>query len=217
MNSMTVFPTRPVLVVIGVAFLPLAAISAAARMLGVDVMYLTRDTAAIAGIHPLAGILSNAGILLWWASAAIWFFTAAFHRRMKSDDPFLFSLCSGLASAYLALDDLLQIHEFLAPTYLRVPEEGVYGALAMGAVVYAWRFRQFLLRADACLLLLAGFLLAGSVGIDAVLEPWLWRLGNWTGLLEDGLKWMGIICWLSFCLLRCFTEICKNTETPASS
>jgi hypothetical protein len=37
---------------------------------------MTNDTAAIARIHPIAGILSNLGVLLWCASASICLFAA---------------------------------------------------------------------------------------------------------------------------------------------
>lgn len=187
------------LLAVGVgAIVPLALIVLFRVHAGIGVADMTRDPSSIAHIHPLLGALSSLGVLLWSGCAAIWLFCAGVLRSLRESDAARFSLVSGILSAYFALDDLFQVHEFLAPTYLGLPERAVYGLLAVATVWYLWAFRRQLVGDDVVLLLVSYCLLAMSVSIDAVFEKWLWRLEEWTYLLEDGFKWTGIIFWLAF-------------------
>src|SRR5574344_2729314 len=49
----------------------LLAITAARLFLGVSMPNMTRDITAIANVHPLSGVLSNLGILLWCVAATV--------------------------------------------------------------------------------------------------------------------------------------------------
>lgn len=187
----------------GLALLPLALVALLRVVLGIGVQDMTRDVAAIAHIHPLLGALSSVGILLWCSAASIWFFSASIHRKLRDFGAARFCVASGALSAYFAFDDLFQFHEYLAPTYLGLPEPGVYVLLAVVMAAYLWIFRRQWPRADAILLLLALCFLGGSVSIDVLLDRWLWRLDDWKYLIEDGLKWFGILSWLGFCVTRC--------------
>lgn len=184
---------------------------------------MTRDVAAIAGIHPLSGILSSVGILFWWTSATIWFFAAFLRRVFQGTSGVGFLIYSGLLSAYLGLDDLFQFHEYLAPTYLEVSEGAVYGLLVFATAFYLWRYRRSFQRPDGVLLLIALAFLSGSVVVDVALEPWLWRLKDWTLFIEDGLKWLGICFWTAFCVVRCTRDlrsilpIASTESLPAAS
>lgn len=182
--------------------LPVMLVGLASSWLAIEVRVLTQDATALAKVHPLAGVLSSLGILVWWTSASLWLFCAGVHRREGEERLWRFCLSSALLSGYLALDDLFQIHESLAPVYLGIPEGAVYGLLGMAVVAYLLSFRDLLLNLRGLLLLGALGLLAVSVGVDG-LEHWLWRLGHWTYLLEDGLKWMGIVSWCAFCVVWC--------------
>lgn len=176
----------------------LAAVAAAALLIGVNMPDMTKDVAAIAKIHPLAGVLSSLGILLWCATASICLFAAMSLRNSARDDGFRFLLFSALLSAYLLCDDLFQIHETLAPRYLGLSEKAVYAALGTAAAAYFIAFRWVILRTHYGILLLALSFLAGSVLIDTLLEPYLWRLGQWAYFFEDGAKWLGIASWCSY-------------------
>lgn len=182
--------------------LPVLLVALASSWLAIEVRILTQDATALAKVHPLAGVLSSLGILVWWTSASLWLFCAAVHRREGEQRLARFCLSSALLSGYLALDDLFQIHESLAPVYLGIPEGAVYGLLGLAVAAYLLSFRDQLLNRRGLLLLGALGLLAASVGVDG-LERWLWRLGHWTYLLEDGLKWMGIVSWCAFCVAWC--------------
>lgn len=198
---------RVTLAAAGTAAIPLAGIAIARLLLPIKIPDMTRDVAAIAGIHPLSGILSSLGILFWWSSATLWLFAASLRRTCQGAAGVGFLVCPGLLSAYLGLDDLFQVHEYLVPTYLKVPEGAVYGVLALATACYLWRYRRRLLAPDGALLLLALALLSGSVVVDAVLGPWLWRLKDWNYFVEDGLKWAGICFWTAFSVVRCAREL----------
>lgn len=192
------------------ALLPLAVIAWVHHLLGVETGNITRDVAVLADIHPLTGALSSMGILMWWAAAAIWFFSSAIHHKLRSHEEFLFTLSFGLLSSYLALDDLFQIHEYLAPTYLGIREGAVYVALVLALISIIVRFRQRMMCADTIFLVLSLGLLACSMLIDIAAESdsFHWSMsGDYTYLLEDGAKWLGIVCWCGFSILRCMAEI----------
>jgi len=203
----TLFSARSVGGVVALAVLTLCAVTGAHTWGGVDLPTLTRDMAAVAGVHPLTGVLSALGVLLWAASAAIWLFAAlVLHDRARRAAS-RFALCSGLLSAYLGLDDLFMVHERLAPELLGLPELAVHGAIAACTLAYLLWFMERLLRADAGWLLLALVMLGASMFVDAVLEPWMWRLGDWVFLIEDGCKWLGIVFWFAFCVARCRVDV----------
>lgn len=207
---------RAILLTAGAAATPLLGVAAARVFLQVKIPDMTRDVAAIGGVHPLSGILSSLGILLWWTSATIWLFVALVQRGDHEAAGTGFHVYSGFLSAFLGLDDLFQIHEYLAPTYLKVPERLVFGLLAIATALYLWRYRRFLQRPDGVLLVVALAFLSGSVAIDAALEPWLWRLKDWSFFVEDGLKWLGICFWTAFCVVRSTSDL-RSTPPRGSS
>ena len=159
----------------------------------------TRDTASIAGIHPLAGFLSNLGILLWSASFFISLFTAITLRNSLTKKDFQFLITSALISGYLLFDDLFMFHEFLATEYLGVNENIVLFILVLAVVAYLFVYRREILKTDLRMLILAMALLGFSVFIDAAPSrlPNV-QLGQWEYILEDGSKWLGIACWCSY-------------------
>lgn len=198
------------------ALTPLAAVAIATLRFGVAISDVTRDVASIGQLHPLAGILSSLGILLWWTSASLWLFLAAVHRKARSNQAFRFAVASGLLSAYLTFDDLFQFHEALAPRYLGVPEPLAYAALVAVVAAYLFIFRRRLLRSDGAILALAIALLASAMASDLILWRSPWPLGQWARLIEDGLKWSGIVGWCLFCVVRCRAELATGEEREVS-
>ena len=200
---MTTGLPRVILTTVSLSAIPLIGIVIVGVFLGVKFSAMTNDVAAIANIHPLSGFLSSLGILLWWASATVWLFTASLMQKSRETSGLAVLVFSGLLSMYLAFDDLFQFHEHLAPVYFRVSEKAVYGLIAFVTTLYLYRYRRLLCREDAILLLLALLFLSGSVLCDTALKPWLRRFEDWSYLLEDALKWVGICFWTAFCLFRC--------------
>jgi hypothetical protein len=186
-----------------ITFIPslsvLAAMAVVSMLFQVSMPTMTRDVTAIANIHPLSGILSNLGMLLWCAAASICAFAAMTLRNVKPRDAFWFLVSSALLSAYLLFDDFFLFHEELAYRYFGLSENVVYAALGIAVSAYFIAFRRIILRTNFGVLLLALVFLATSVVIDAFLEPWLLqRIGHWEYFFEDGAKWLGIASWCSY-------------------
>lgn len=209
--------TRPSLALLTLALLPLVMVAGAGILFEKDVQLMTRDLAAVADVHPLTGALSSLGVLLWWTSASIWFFLAAVHPGNGAAGHLYFAASSGLLSAYLALDDLFQFHETLAPRYLGVSEQAVYAMLAIAVLFYLWRFWPLVVDRENPWMMLALALLVGSVVIDNILEAWVAWLGPWIYLVEDGAKWLGIVCWAAFAVVwgRGRTRVWTGTDSAS--
>lgn len=178
-------------------------------LFGVSIPHVTRDAADVLNIHPFTGALSGLGIMLWWTSASIWLFSSAIHYALRATELFRFTLGFGLLSGYLAMDDMFQIHEHLAPFYLLVREESVYLLIASATLFLLVRFRAQLLRPGGVLFWLSLAFLAGSVAADQFIEPWLSE-HDWHYLIEDGPKWVGIVSWCGFCIIRCYRDVLSS-------
>ncbi len=175
---------------------------------------LTRDVAATADLHPLFGILSNLGILLWTASACICLFSARVLAHGRVDHR-RFLVASGLLSAYLMIDDWFMFHEFLAPRYLGIKESQVFIVLGLAVLAYLWLFRRMLLAAHYVVLGLSIACLGASVGFD-VLQRQLRMSGEVRHLLEDGAKWFGIALWCSFQVRTALDLVRDGQVVPAT-
>ena len=202
---------RKVLLLGGIAVIPLMVIASLRLSLNIKIPDMTRDVAAIGGIHPLSGFLSSLGILFWWTSSSIWFFSAIIKRQINSDANIKFQIYSGLLSLYLALDDLFQFHEHIAPNHLKLPELVIYLIFLFLISSYVWNFKDILMKNEALLAKISIFFLAGSVFVDISLEGFLlWTIKNWSYLIEDGLKWLGIFYWAAFSVEYCIFDL-KHT------
>ena len=190
--------TRQMLITFVPSVFILVAIAMVSILFQVRMPTMTQDVLAIAKLHPLSGILSSLGILLWCAAASICLFAAMTLRNVKPRYTFRFLLSSALLSTYFLFDDFFQFHEDLAPQYLGLNELVVYVALGIAVSAYLVVFRRIILRTNFGALLLALGFLTSSVVIDAILAPWLWRLGHWEYFFEDGAKWLGIASWCSY-------------------
>jgi hypothetical protein len=79
-----------------------------------------------------------------------------------------------------------------------VDEKLVYAALGIAVSAYLIAFWRVILQTHFAVLLLALGFLGSAVVMDALLEPWLRRLGHWEYFVEDGAKWLGIAAWCSY-------------------
>jgi len=103
---------------------------------GIPIGNLTRDPSAVMGAPFYIGILSQAGIFFWSASAAICMFSAKIiskHPDSYKLKRFLF--VSGLLTMLLGLDDIFLFHESVYPYYLGIHEKVVYATYA-GLVLF---------------------------------------------------------------------------------
>lgn len=197
--------------------LPLAGV-AVFRLHGeVPIADMLRGVTALADLHPLAGALSTLGIFGWWSSVTLWGFVAWLHSATPDDDSYRFPLYSGLLSAWLAVDDPFQVHEALAQDYLGVAKPVSLALLAAATAAYLGRFRRTIVRSPGRWLLLMSLApLAGSLFVDTILIDWMWRLRDRKILVEDGLKWLGIVFWLGFCVVHCRAALLESMRRSAA-
>jgi hypothetical protein len=188
----------------------LLAVAVGSTFFQVDMRTLTSDVATVAGVHPLSGFLSNLGILLWCATASICIFAAMILGSVKREEVFWFLLSSALLSAYLLFDDLFMFHEDLAHRYLGLSEKIVFICLGIVTFAYLIRFSRLILRMNFSVLLLALGFLGTAALVEVTIELWLIeRLAQWEYFLEDGFKWMGIVCWCSYYVHTSYQFLCQ--------
>ena len=155
----------------------------------VTVAQLTQDPAALAGYPFYFGLFSHVGVLLWAACGTIGIFAWA---ELRDADPHRarYFLFGGLLSTMFAFDDLLLLHEDVLPFRVGIDEMvvmGVYGALLL----------TFLVRHYARIIVEGPALLVTAVacfGATVLLD--LWDPSGLDVVVEDGLKLLGIGCWL---------------------
>ncbi|WP_298894187.1 hypothetical protein [uncultured Psychroserpens sp.] len=157
---------------------------------------LTDDPAVIAQLPAYIGMLSQFGIFLWAATAAICVFCSQLvkNKRLKA-----FVISSALISMLLGFDDVFMLHESVLPS-LGIPQKIVYLSYLVIISVYALTFFKVLLRTDYLLLLCAFFWFGASLFVDNFFyesSPYI------TKLLEDGAKFIGIVSWLFYFARTC--------------
>ena len=165
----------------------------------VPVAELLRDPIAVAQLssdccHSHYGAISNLGVLIWCATAAICGFAAvSLYVREGGSEKVEFMTFAALMTSVLVLDDLYLLHDHVLPAF-GVPQLLVYAVYAGLALAYLWRCRAAILNSHYIVFLAAGGLLATSILIDQVLH----NDAAWRIMLEDGAKLYGICLWAGF-------------------
>lgn len=183
---------KAMLVLYAPVFMLLLLVVLAALIAHIPVSSLTRDIASIAQVHPLLGVLSNIGVLLWCATAAICFFGSSLLRQQHLHSVARFLRWAGLMTVVLLLDDLFMIHEYIAPVHFHVDEKVVLASYAAAAGLYLLTHRRLILAANYLLLVAAMLLFSASMLVDLADGRGWWRLA------EDGCKILGIASWLGY-------------------
>jgi len=116
--------TAPMLLLVyAVLLVMLISIAVLSSRLNIDLENFIKDPALLSDSHPLKGFLSNAGVLIWCAAAAICFFVSMIHSKHGDKKVALFFLFSGLFTTVLLFDDFFMFHDYLMVEYLRAPQE----------------------------------------------------------------------------------------------
>ncbi|HDO52442.1 MAG TPA: hypothetical protein ENH05_06865 [Rhizobiales bacterium] len=188
----------------------LLVLAAAGLQTSVPLERLFRDTIAVAEEYPgcchvYDGLISNLGILLWWAAASITGFAALTAAGLSCRRYEILALAMAAAfSAWLAMDDLFMLHESVLPLigFTQPMTYALYGLIAAAYIALSWRV---VLMASPLLLAMAIAMLGASVSVDILADHDLGAVSAWLGanprigiLLDDGLKFLGIGFW--FCL-----------------
>ncbi|WGF88674.1 hypothetical protein [Marinivivus vitaminiproducens] len=166
----------------------------------IDTLVLTGDIFSLASVPFYSGLLSNLGVFLWCAAAAVSLFVATLtvgRPELRRFRHLLFAF--GMLSALFMLDDFFTLHENVLPYFLGVPEEvsvPVYGALMLAAVLV---FLPELRDVGPALLIAAMGCFALSIGADVMeyLTP-----ARWPRVMDAMAKFVGISAWTTF-VVRC--------------
>ena len=147
--------------------------------------------------------------MLWAGTAAVAFF-AVFMKLSQGQDIRLEGMAF-LTSAALLLDDAFLLHEAVMPRF-GVPQIATIGTLGLLTLVYFYVGRDRLRRAGhTWLLILSLALFAVSVGVDQVMTG----ADSFMVVVEDGPKFIGILCWFLF-HLSFFRDEMLGVRRPAS-
>lgn len=212
--------TKLLLMIFLPAIIILVAIGVVSILYQIPIPNLTKDTTAIAHIHPLSGVLSNLGILLWCVAGTACAFAALILRSVKSRETYLFLLSSSLLSAYMMFDDLFQFHEDLS-VRIGLNENVIYIILGIAVLTYLVYFRKIIFQTDIIVFLIALAFLALSLVVDKI--GGLLRLimhRDWEYFIEDGAKWIGIVFWCSYYIKTSFhftTRIIDKSSNTTKS
>lgn len=154
---------------------------------------LLRDPLVVAGAPPYYGIISQVGIFLWSAAAAICLFSAKALSSLCADMELRrFLFVSGILTLFLGLDDAFLLHDDVLPR-IGIRERIVYLGYALTVSYYLIRFRWTILKSEYILLGMALFSFALSIAVDR------FQFEDTAGrLLEDGAKLVGIVSWLAY-------------------
>ncbi|MEO1237023.1 MAG: hypothetical protein AAFX76_09570 [Planctomycetota bacterium] len=197
------------------ASLALVATAAGAAALGVAAWLLDRrspdlpvgdffrDLSSTGNVPPLTGAASQLGLALWAAAAAVAGYNALRHARLGGRPAVArFLAATGVLSAALLLDDMFLVHEELAYPAVGLGERSVLGLFVLAAAALFVVYRRFILSGPALpVLLTACVCFAVMLGVDRVQEQISNQ--NLRYLLEDGMKFFGIVAWLTWVVLTC--------------
>lgn len=141
---------------------------------------------------PFVGIYSQVGVVLWFSGATIGLF-AAFLLYIHDKQTAFMIASVALVGLMLGTDDLLLVHERIAPQFFHVGEHYVFLVYAALIGIVIRLFGRQIWQYDKFFLLIAGVFLVGSLGVDFVEEVFDAKYGQaLQGLLEDSFKLLGI-------------------------
>jgi hypothetical protein len=164
---------------------------------------LIRDPATLNGRF-YDGFISNVGVLLWCATAAVCLFRGGELRSRRGDDGAAhFLLSAGAFTAILLLDDLFMAHEQILPDLFGVPEKSVLASYALLLGAYLLGHWRQIMQVDAVILLLALGFFALSNALDVAIPYHFHDTAaglevNHGVILEEAFKFLGISAWTVF-------------------
>ena len=153
---------------------------------------LTRDTATILKGPAYTGAISNLGIILWSATAAIMLFSS-FHlyRNTVQRRAALMTFLYGALTTMLCFDDTYQFHEKAFSGIVYIPEEIIYAFYLISIVIIATVCRIVVVTTPYLIGLIAMFFFGTSILIDELNLP----SGQHDAFIEDSFKFVGIFLW----------------------
>jgi hypothetical protein len=189
---------RAIISYYAIVVLAVGSIPVLSRLTGDPIATFTRDVFSTARIPVYTGWISNLGVSMWIASAAITLFAAWIIWGPASRRSAAWLAAAGALSSIMAVDDFLMVHEWLAWKIMGISETPVLVVYVLFFAGFGVAFRRELLE-NRPPLLFATLLLLGSSLVMDVIEPK--EAEAWRYLAEEGLKMMGIASWLLYFVL----------------
>lgn len=192
LGHLALFVGTPLLLLLAAALVSLHA--------AIPIERFTRDPADLAMQHPLWGVLSNVGVLLWCVCASVCAFAGQSLRRREGrvTQRVRHLRAAALLTVALLLDDLFMLHDELAGRYLDAGEPLVVALLAAAAVAYFWRYGRAILASGSGLLLFGLACLIASLLVDQANDAGLLGASAWAFFAEDAPKLLGIFAWCGY-------------------
>tara|TARA_Y100000991_G_scaffold202987_1_gene177302 strand:+ start:21 stop:626 length:606 start_codon:yes stop_codon:yes gene_type:complete len=160
------------------------------NLYNIKLILVVRDLAQTCGYPIGIGMISNIGILLWAAAAAICLFTTCSEGINRESSKLL--LLGGILSSLLCIDDFFLLHDrYIGPDFMNF----TYLAISFFLLV---RFQAILKKIGLLNLVISVLFLGLSIFFDGVIQQVFNQSYELTQLLEEGFKFMGIACWLNF-------------------
>ena len=154
---------------------------------------LVLDPGFAVGAPWYTGAISNLGIMTWSLGVAFACAGAWVAHRIGRKSAARFLAAGAFATMILLFDDVFRLHS--GPVRWLVGSKAIaQAAVVFPVVVWIVVFRDDIRRTRSILLLAALGSLAASVFIDVVFNP----TGDTALLLEDGLKFLGILAWAQY-------------------
>ncbi|QFU10360.1 hypothetical protein PARPLA_03348 [Rhodobacteraceae bacterium THAF1] len=169
---------------------------------GVSIAVYFRDPAASFGFTPLAGMISHLGVFALAGSGVICIFASNFSASARG-----LLRAAGTFSLLIAVDDFFMLHEDILPR-LGVSELVTYAIYGGFAGLIGVAFRTKLLGSAHFGLHIAIAFLAASVVYDMVAE-----FSQTQAVIEDSLKFIGLVMWSAYWIKRASLEIESSRQT----
>jgi hypothetical protein len=168
------------------------------QWMDIDIEKFTADPITTFGSHPLVGVVSNLGVILWCTAASVCLFSYLILRNKLQGKSASFLLWSGLLTAMLLFDDLFMFHDYLAIAHLNMGQTTVYIIYLILALTWFIYFFDEIRSNDFMIFLLAGLFLGLSVLGDFILPQ-----EGIAYMFEDASKFFGIVTWTIFFIRAC--------------
>lgn len=186
---------RPVVIVVCLSVLLLLALAIFSQLVGADISQITRDPLAVAEGEVYWGALSNLGVLIWFAGAAVALFAALLLRNVSDDKARVrFLVAIATLTAFLTLDDLFMFHERIWGRLTGLDEIVLYAIYAAVTLAIFVQGRKAIAEAPSLGLGISLLFFVLSLvfdKLDGSLLPMHF-------LFEDGAKFVGVACWTLF-------------------
>lgn len=172
----------------------LAVLAAARLQTATPLEFLFLDPAHLTGTPWYTGALSNLGILVWTCGVTVAAAGAWVAGRTERAGAARFLAFGALATAVMLLDDVFAFHSGLLKNTVGIPKTIAQAMVVTPTIVWFLAFQADIRRTRSALLLAGLGSFAGSVLVDAGLG----LTGDTALLVEDGLKFLGILAWAQY-------------------